>query len=142
MTLTDTIRPPLWRRTAAMAGLAWNIFGLYQFAASLFATPASLMAKGMTEAQATVMTSYPVWMTAAFAVGVILGTLGSALLVLRRKATAVLALSLLAYVALWIGDAMNGVFAALGAPQVVILTMVVAIAAGLLALDRRMLAAR
>jgi hypothetical protein len=42
----------------------------------------------------------------------------------------------LAYVALWIGDAVHGVFAAMGAPQVVILTTVVAIAAALLALSR------
>jgi hypothetical protein len=50
----------------------------------------------------------------------------------------VLALSLLAYVALWIGDAIHGVFAAMGAPQVVILTVVVAFAAALLALSRHL----
>ena len=78
------------------------------------------------------MTSYPAWMTAAFAVGVLGGLLGSGLLLLRRPAAQpVLAVSLAAYLALWIGDAVHGVFAALGAPQVVILTLVVAIAAGL-----------
>ena len=44
--------------------------------------------------------------------------------------------SLVAYVALWIGDALHGVFAAMGTPQVVILTTVVAIAAALFALSR------
>jgi hypothetical protein len=34
----------------------------------------------------------------------------------------VLAASLVAYVALWIGDAVHGVFAVMGAPQVAILT--------------------
>jgi hypothetical protein len=139
MTLTDTLRPtpPLWQTTTVAAGLAWNIFGLYQFALSLTSTTASLMAKGMTEAQATVMTTYPVWMTLAFALGVGLGTLGSVLLLVRRKlALPVLMVSLIAYVALWAGDAMNGVFTALGAPQVIVLTFVVAIAAGLLLLAR------
>ena len=47
-----------------------------------------------------------------------------------------LAVSLLAYVALWVGDAVHGVFAAMGAPQVIILTAVVAIAAALWAVAR------
>ncbi len=60
--------------------------------------------------------------------------MGSVLLLLRHAPRApVLAASLVAYVALWIGDAVHGVFAAMGAPQVVILTLVVAIAAGLFA---------
>lgn len=136
-TLTETFRPH-WHTQLALAGLAWNLYGVYQFASSLTATPDSLMAAGMTAAQAAVMSSYPIWMTVAFGLGVGLGTLGSALLALRRKqATPVLAVSLVAYLALWIGDAVNGVFAALGTPQIVILTLVVAIAAALLALARR-----
>jgi hypothetical protein len=76
-------------------------------------------------------------MTLAFAVGVFGGLAGSVLLLLRRAAAMpVLLASLLAYVALWIGDAVHGVFAAMGAPQVMILTLVVAIAAVLLALCR------
>jgi hypothetical protein len=59
------------------------------------------------------------------------------LLLLRlRIAQPVLAVSLVAYVALWIGDAIHGVFAAIGLPQIVILTIVVAIAAALLLLSR------
>lgn len=48
----------------------------------------------------------------------------------------VLQASLFAYVALWIGDAVHGVFAALGAPQILILTIVVASAAALFVLSR------
>ncbi len=54
------------------------------------------------------------------------------LFVRHRLAVPVLALSLVAYMALWTGDVIHGVFAAMGAPQVLILTAVVAIAAGLL----------
>lgn len=48
---------------------------------------------------------------------------------MRRRAVPALAVSLLLYMTLRIGDEVHGVFAALGAPQVVIVTLVVAIAA-------------
>lgn len=130
-------RAPLWYLAAALGGIAWNVFGLIQFAGAVTATPESLVAAGMTAEQAAVMTGYPFWMTLAFAVGVLGGLAGSVLLLLRnRLARPVLLTSLVAYVALWIGDAIYGVFAALGAPQVIILTLVVAIAAALYAISR------
>jgi lysylphosphatidylglycerol synthetase-like protein (DUF2156 family) len=101
------------------------------------ATEQSLIASGLTSDQAAVMTGYPGWMTLAFAIGVFGGLAGSILLLLRQGlARTILAASLAAYVALWIGDAMHGVFAAMGAPQIIILTTVVAIAAALFLLSR------
>jgi hypothetical protein len=95
------------------------------------------MASGLTQAQATVMTTYPGWMTLAFAVGVLGGLAGSALLLVQRRlAVPVLATSLLAYLVLYLGDVTQGVFAAMGAAQVIVLTVVVAIAVGLLLLAR------
>ena len=139
-THSKTLAPvwaPLWMTAAAIGGIAWNIFGLVQLAGSVAATEASLIASGMTPEQAAVMTGYPAWMTVAFAAGVLGGLMGSVLVLLRRPAAGpVLLGSLLAYVALWIGDAVHGVFAALGAPQVIILSVVVAIAAALYALSR------
>lgn len=130
-------RAPAWMIAANLGGIAWNIFGIVQFAGSVSANESSLIASGLTPEQAAVMTGYPAWMTLAFAVGVFGGLAGSVLLLLRRAAAMpVLLASLLAYVALWIGDAVHGVFAAMGAPQVMILTLVVAIAAVLLALCR------
>ena len=131
------VRGPLWIAAAALGGIAWNLFGAVQFAASVTATEAGLIASGLTPEQAAVMTGYPAWMTAAFGIGVFAGLVGSVLLLARRSsAMPVLLASLVAYVALWIGDAVHGVFAALGAPQVVILTTVVAIAAALFAVSR------
>ena len=127
-------KPPIWFWAASGAGLMWNAYGLWQFAGTLRATEQSLVAAGLTAEQASVMTSYPVWMTLAFAVGVLGGLVGSALLLARRKAAGpVLAGSLLFYIVLYIGDATQGVFAVMGAPQVIVLSVVVAIAAGLLA---------
>ncbi len=123
----------------SVAGVAWNLYGVVQFLQTLQSTPESLRRMGMTAAQAAVYTSYPAWMTGAFAVGVWGGLAGSALLLARRAwAVPVLALSLLGYLALYVGDITEGVFAALGAPQVAILTTVVAVATALLVWSRRL----
>jgi hypothetical protein len=128
----------LWFWIVAALGLAWNLFGAVQFVASLSATSESLQAQGMTPDQAAVMLGYPVWMTVAFAVGVFGGVIGCTLLLLRKAAAVpVFVVSLAAYVALYIGDILHGVFAALGTPQVMILSTVVAIAVLLLVVAHR-----
>lgn len=135
---TVTQKVPAWFWAASALGLAWNVFGLVQFAGSLIQTEADLIAGGLTAEQAAVMTSYPVWMTVVFAVGVMGGAIGCVLLLLRNTfAVPVLAASLVGYVLLYIGDVAHGVFAAMGAPQVVVLTMVVAIAGALLWLSQQ-----
>jgi hypothetical protein len=129
-------RPAYW--IIPGLGLAWNAFGLYQFISSVTSSREHLLAMGMTPEQVAVYTGVPGWMTAAFAVGVLGGLLGCLLLALRSKAaTPVLALSLAAYVVLYIGDITEGVFAAFGLPQIAILTSVVLIAAALLAFGAR-----
>ena len=124
---------PPWFWAVAGQGIAWNIFGLVQFVGAVTATSASLAAKGMTPEQIDVYLSIPFWMNFAFGVGVIGGLIGSILLAVKNKgAQPVLLASLVAYVVLYIGDIVQGVFAALGPPQVIVLTVVVAIAAALL----------
>lgn len=133
----NTTKPALWFWIATALGLAWNVFGLVQFAGSLGATTESLVAAGLTSEQAAVMLGYPSWMTVAFAIGVVGGTVGCVLLLLRKGlALPVFVASLIGYVALWIGDWIHGVFAAMGSEQLIILTTVVAIAAALLWLAR------
>lgn len=130
-------KPPIWFWAASFAGLLWNAFGLWQFAKSLTATPESLLTSGMTAEQAAIMTSYPIWMTIAFAMGVLGGFAGSVLLLLRRgHALPVLMVSLAGYILLYLGDMTQGVFAVMGTAQVIVLTVVVAIALGLLMLAR------
>ena len=135
-------RLPVGLRVLAALGVAWNVFGIVQWSGQVFATPTMLMAKGMTQAQATLYAALPAWMTTVFAIGVFGGTVGALLLLAgRRAATTALAVSLVGYVALYIGDITEGVFAAFGVPQVIILSTVVAIAVGLFTLalhaDRR-----
>lgn len=134
--VSSSPRRPVWFWIAASLGLAWNVFGLFQFAGSLTSTTESLMAAGMTATQAAVMKGYPIWMTFAFAVGTVGGTLGCCLLLLRSKhSISIFWISLAAYVVLYIGDYTEGVFAALGPPQVIILTFVVTFAIALLTLS-------
>ncbi|MBS2015490.1 MAG: hypothetical protein JST00_21560 [Deltaproteobacteria bacterium] len=123
----------------AAAGIAWNAFGVVQLLQTLRSTPESLVRMGMTPMQASVYASYPAWMNVAFAVGAFGGLLGSLALLLSQTAAAkkVFAASLLGYVVLFVGDLTEGVFAALGASQVAILTFVIAVAAGLLAWTAR-----
>jgi uncharacterized membrane protein len=138
MSTTPTpVKTPVWFWPAAGLGLVWNAYGVVQFIKSVTASRDSLMSMGMSAAQADTMSGYPLWMTVAFAVGVFGGLLGCALLLLRNRfAVPVFAASLIGYIALYIGDITEGVFAAMGMEQVVILTFVVVVAAALLWLSR------
>jgi hypothetical protein len=128
------LRPalPKWFWPVAVAGLAWNVFGVVQWLSKIQSTVDGLMRTGLTKEQAQLYASLPLWMDLSFGIGVMGGTIGCIMLMLRiQAATVVFALSLAAYIALYIGDISYGVFAAFGASQVVVLTLVVAIAGAL-----------
>ena len=126
-------RLPPWVWAVTGLGIAWNIFGPVQFMGAVTATPASLTAKGMTPDQIEVYLTIPLWMNAAFGIGVVGGLIGSVLLAFKNKLSQpVFLASLVAYGVLYVGDVVHGVFEALGPPQVIVLTTVVAIAAALL----------
>ena len=128
------LRPalPKWFWPVAVTGLAWNVFGVVQWLSKMQSTVDGLMRSGLTKEQAELYASLPLWMDFSFAIGVMGGTIACVLLMLRSQAaTVVFALSLAAYIALYIGDIAHGVFAAFGSSQLVVLTLVVAIAAGL-----------
>jgi len=134
----QTMTLPKWFWICASLGFAWNLFGVVQFLGTALASQEGLMMSGMTEAQARLYFGLPLWMNVAFAIGVFGGLLGSALLLLRRRQSVlVFAVSLAGYIVLYIGDITEGVFAIMGSSQVIILTSVVLIAAGLLWLARR-----
>lgn len=134
-------RVPIWLWGAGSLGVAWNLYGLYQFAAGFTPAGRAAMTAGMTSAQAELYLSLPGWISVVFAIGVFGGLIGSTALLLRRRiALPVFAASLIGYILLFTGDIAYGVFAALPS-QLAILTVVVLIAAALFAVawlaDRR-----
>lgn len=138
---TMTLNPPAdrwpaWLRATAALGILWNSYGVYQFASSRTQTPDSLMAAGMTAAQAELYLGLPDWMAVVFAIGVFAGLLGSLALAARRAiAGPVLVFSLAGYVCLFAGDVWFGVFNQIPA-QLAILALVLVVAVGLLGASR------
>ncbi len=95
--MSDVIgaRAPGWFRLLAVLGLAWNAFGVYMYLSKvgMFGDPLA----GQNQAYRDLAASVPSWVTAAFAVAVFAGLIGTLLLVmLKRLAKPMLVLSLLA----------------------------------------------
>lgn len=121
-------------QASAAFGVLWNAYGVYQFLGTLMKSPANLMSDGMTAEQAAAYLALPLWMTAAFAVGVFGGLLGSVLLFIRRRvAVPILVTSAIGYVILFSGNLAYGIFDALPT-QFAIIVFVVAVAFALLAI--------
>jgi hypothetical protein len=79
------------------AALVWNLIGLIFYISHVSITPDALAA--MTEAHQEFLLTTPTWATAAFAIAVNAGVLGSLLLLLRKTwAVPMLVISLLAIV--------------------------------------------
>ncbi len=125
-------RVPGWLWGVSIAGVLWNLYGLYKFAGTFTQAGRAAMTAGMTSSQTELYLSLPGWVSIAFAVGVFGGLVGSILLaLLRRIAQPVYLASFIGYGLLFAGDAYWGVFAAIPS-QLAVLGVVVLIAAGLL----------
>ncbi|MBJ7417574.1 MAG: hypothetical protein JHC88_19325, partial [Niveispirillum sp.] len=69
--LTPPVRADLLRlRFLALFGVAWNIFGIVQFLATVTASTDRLVTMGMDAAQAELYFGLPFWMDIVFAIGV------------------------------------------------------------------------
>ena len=94
------VKPPGWFWVVGALALLWNLFGLAMFYLSVTMTPEQLAQ--LPAAQREVTEGYPTWLWAVYGVAVIAGTLGSLLLLLRRRlALSVFWLSLVAIVVLF-----------------------------------------
>jgi hypothetical protein len=80
-------------------GLLWNSYGAYDYFMSKTQGETYYRQMGMTDAQIAFFNSYPLWMTAVWAIGVWGGLLGAVLLLARRRlAVPVFVASLAAFV--------------------------------------------
>lgn len=89
--MTDaSMRAPAWPRWIGGLGAIWNLYGVYEY---LMTVGVVGPGAGSQQAMAAAM---PMWVTAAFAISLFAGSLGSlCLLMLNRWATGLLVLSLL-----------------------------------------------
>jgi hypothetical protein len=129
-------RGPIWLLAAAIFGVVWNAYGVYQYIGSFAQTKASLMTAGMTASQADLYLSLPAWMSVVFAVGVFGGLAGSIALLMKRSiALPIFTVSVIGYILLFVGDYYYGIFDNIPT-QLAILTVVVVVAAALLSITR------
>jgi hypothetical protein len=118
------------------AALVWNLIGLVIYVGHVTMSPEAL-AK-MTEAQQEFFVTTPVWATAAFAIAVNAGVLGSLFLLLRKSwAVPMFALSLAAIIVQDV-DAylLRDAYGILGVNGIIIPSMVFVIAVALLLYSR------
>jgi hypothetical protein len=114
------------------AALVWNLIGLVFYIGEVTMAPEALAA--LTEAQQEFFLTTPTWATAAFAIAVNAGALGSLFLLLRKAwAVPTLVISLIAIVIQYV-DAfvLRGAFGIVGVSSLIIPSMVSVIGVALL----------
>ncbi len=128
---------PTWFKVVAALALLWNLLGCVAFFFDLRLSPEDLAA--LPEAQQALYAARPAWAVAATAIAVFGGVLGSVGLLLRRKwAFPVLALSLLGILVQDFGLFVLADGASLAGPVAVVLQAVVLVVGiGLVLLSRR-----
>ena len=89
MTDYSSNKPPVWFWIIAVIALIWNGLGVLAYLAQAFATD-EMIAAMPAEQQAEFLVEYPAWYTAAFAMAVFCGALGSIALLIRKKWATVL----------------------------------------------------
>ena len=135
-------RIPGWFRVVGVLALLWNLFGLAMFYLSVTMTPEQLAQ--LPAAQREVTEGDPTWLWAVYGAAVVTGTLGSLLLLLRRKlALPVFWLSLVAIVVLFAYSLVPGrMLELMGAAQALPMPVTVTVVAVLLAWVSRKAIAR
>ncbi len=91
---SPSTKPAAWFWVTAATALVWNLMGAFAYVDQVMMTPEAIQA--LPENERALYDALPVWATAAFAFAVWGGTVGSLLLLLRRKlATSIFIISLL-----------------------------------------------
>lgn len=81
--MTTTVKPPIWFWVVSGITLLWNLSGVFNYLNQAFNQQAIL--ESINQAQREVFEGIPAWATAAFALAVFSGTIGSIGLLLRKK---------------------------------------------------------
>ncbi|MEQ9404424.1 MAG: hypothetical protein RIM99_12600 [Cyclobacteriaceae bacterium] len=90
----ESVKPPVWFWIVSVVALLWNALGVFAYLDQAYMTPEKLAL--MPAAEQALFANIPAWVTAAFAIAVFGGTIGSLLLLLKKKlAFTILILSLI-----------------------------------------------
>lgn len=81
--MTTTVKPPAWFWVVSTIALLWNLMGVFNYLNQAFNQQAIL--ESLDQAQREVFEGIPAWATAAFAIAVFSGFIGSIGLLLRKK---------------------------------------------------------
>ena len=81
--MTTTVKPPTWFWVVTVLALLWNLMGVSNYLYQAFNQVAIL--ESLDQTQREVFESTPAWATAAFALAVFSGLIGSIALLLRKK---------------------------------------------------------
>jgi hypothetical protein len=91
--MTTSVKPATWFWVVSGIALVWNLMGVMAYIMQVTMSPEALQA--LPENERTLIESVPAWATGAFAIAVWGSTLGSVLLLMRKKlATPILIFSL------------------------------------------------
>jgi len=97
MTNQSSNKPPIWFWIVSVIALIWNGLGVDHYLGQAYKT--ERWRSTLTDEQFEVISNFPAWLTAAFAIAVFAGALGSLGLLLRKKwAYSLLVLSLVAVI--------------------------------------------
>ena len=83
MTDSSNTKPPIWFWIVSVIALIWNAMGVMQYLAQAYMTED--FKSQYTAEQLEMISNVPAWATAAFAIAVFSGLLGSILLLLKKK---------------------------------------------------------
>lgn len=107
------VKAPTWFWIAAVVALFWSLIGVASYVADVTMTEAAL--RELPQAQQQVYDSRPAWVVGIYAIAVFSALGGSIALLLRRRvATTLFAISLLAVVIQFASVFLIGAIAALG----------------------------
>lgn len=125
--MTNGVKPTTLFWVISIIALLWNLMGVMAYLGS-YAITQEMMVDAYGEAGAAAMASKPAWATAAFAISVFAGVLGSIALLLRKSwATHLFILSFVGVIVHNIWNFMSGAFGYVGTADKVLAALVVVI---------------
>ena len=84
--MSSQSKPPIWYWVVSILALVWNLMGVYAYLNQAYASDDVL--SEIANAAKDIVDPTPAWVTAAFAIAVFGGALGSVLLLLRKSLAA------------------------------------------------------